>query len=375
MTVQTTPDILRSADLHLAGRRLPMLGPARLYVCGITPYDVTHLGHAATFIWADAVRSVLRTVGVDVTVCRNVTDVDDVLTRAARARGRPYDEFALHQEYLFDKDMAALRLHPPAHAPRARHHITQVQQLAAALVANGHAYVRDGEVYFRGGQVAARAGLDRERALALSAEYGDEPDDPRREDPFDVPVWRRSEDDQPAWPSPWGQGRPGWHAECAAMAWSVFGAGLDVLAGGADLRFPHHAYQAAMVEAASSVHPFARAHLHVGTVHQDGAKMAKSTGNLTLVADLLQRHRPAAVRLLVLDRAWHTPWQFRVGDLDDAATTLDRLYAAAGRPSTGSTAAVMTALLTDLDVPQALAIALDEGGEAARLLLDVLALT
>jgi cysteinyl-tRNA synthetase len=366
---------LHSADLRLGGQRLPAVSPARLYVCGITPYDVTHLGHAATFIWADTVRSVLRKAGVDVTVCRNVTDVDDVLTRAAHARGRAYDEFALHQEYLFDKDMTALRVHPPAHEPRARHHVEQVQQLAAALLANEHAYVRDGHVYFRGADVPARAGLSREQALALSAEYGDDPDDPRRDDPFDVPLWRRSDGEQPAWPSPWGTGRPGWHAECAGMAMSVLGPGIDILAGGADLRFPHHAYQAAMVEAASSVSPFARAHLHVGTVHQDGAKMAKSTGNLILVADLLHDHRPAAVRLLVLNRPWHTPWEYRPADLDAAATTLEQLYSAAGRPATGAIDAVVAALLADLDVPGAIAIALDEGGEAARALLDVLALS
>jgi cysteinyl-tRNA synthetase len=366
---------LHGADLRLGDRRLRTVSPARLYVCGITPYDVTHLGHAATFIWADTVRSVLRATGVDVTVCRNVTDVDDVLTRAAHARGRAYDEFALHQEYLFDKDMTALRVHPPAYEPRARHHVKQVQQLAAALLAGGHAYVRDGQVYFRGAGAVARAGLSREQALALSAEYGDDPADPLRDDPFDVPVWRRSDGEQPGWPSPWGTGRPGWHAECAAMAMSVLGASIDILAGGADLRFPHHAYQAAMVEAASSVSPFPRAHLQVGTVYQDGAKMAKSTGNLTLVADLLRVHRPAAVRLLVLNRAWHAPWGYRPADLDTAATTLDELYAAAGRPATGDAHGVMAALLADLDVPGAVAVALGEGGEAARTLVDVLALS
>lgn len=366
---------VRSAELRLCGQRLATVSPARLYVCGITPYDVTHLGHAATFIWADALASVLRMAGVEVTVCRNVTDVDDVLTRAAGLRGRAYDEFALHQEYLFGKDMAALRVHPPAHEPRARHHIGHVQQLAAALLASERAYERDGHVYFRGAGVVSQAGLTREQALALSAEYGDDPDDPLRDDPFDVPVWRRSTDGQPAWPSPWGPGRPGWHAECAAMAMSVLGASVDILAGGADLRFPHHAYQAAMVEAASSVTPFARTHLHIGTVYQDGAKMAKSTGNLTLVGDLLGDHPPAAVRLLVLNRAWHAEWEYRAGALDTAAGTLDDLYTAAGRPGTGSCAAAVTAaLLADLDVPRAIAIARDEGGEAARLLLRVLSL-
>jgi cysteinyl-tRNA synthetase len=355
---------------------LPLIGTARLYVCGITPYDVTHLGHAATFIWSDVAASVLQMAGVEVTTCRNVTDVDDVLTRAADSHGRAYDEYALYQEYLFEKDMAALRVHQPTYEPRARHYVTHVQQLAAALLATGHAYQRDGYVYFRGAHTVAEAGLTPEQALALSAEYGDDPSDPRRDDPFDVPVWRPSADKQPGWPSPWGRGRPGWHAECAAMAIALLGASIDILTGGEDLRFPHHAYQAAMVEAATSVSPFTRSHLQVGAVHQGGAKMAKTTGNLTLVADVLRDHPPAAVRLLVLSRLWHAPWEYHAGDLDTAAGTLEELYAAAGRPDTSpaATAAVTAALLNNLDIPQATAIARDEGGEAARLLLRVLSL-
>ena len=374
--ISSAAPAVRSAQLRLADRVLPMVSPARMYVCGITPYDVTHLGHAATFIWSDVVGSVLRMAGVEVTVCRNVTDVDDVLTRAADARGRAYDEFALHQEYLFDKDMTDLRVHRPAYEPRARHHITQVQQLAAALLATGHGYERDGNVYFRGADVVTRAGLTRQQALALSVEYRDDPEDPRCDDPFDVPVWRRSAGELPAWPSPWGTGRPGWHAECAAMAMSVLGTGIDVLAGGADLGFPHHVYQAAMVEAAGGVTPFARGHLPVGAVYQGGVKMAKSTGNLTLVSDLLRDHPPAAVRLMILDRAWHAPWDYEPAALDRATRTLEELYAAAGRPgaSSGAPAAVTAALLSDLDVPRAVAIARDEGGEAARLLIRVLAL-
>jgi cysteinyl-tRNA synthetase len=369
--------VLHSADLRLSGRPLPLVSPVRIYVCGITPYDVTHLGHAATFVWADAAASVLRMAGVQVTACRNVTDIDDVLARAAGSRGRAYDEFALHQEYLFDKDMAALRVHPPAHEPRARHFVTQVQQLAAALLATGHAYLREGHVYFRGEDTVARTGLAREQALALADEYGDNPSDPLRDDPFDVPVWRPSTGDEPAWPSPWGPGRPGWHAECAAMALSVLGTGVDILAGGADLAFPHHAYQAAIAEAATSVSPFARSRLHVGTVHQDGAKMAKSTGNLTLVAELLRDHSPAAVRLLILNRPWNAPWEYRPADLDQAQADLDSLYAAAAQPDAtrAATDAVAAALLDNLDVPRALATARDNGSEAARLLLRVLALT
>jgi L-cysteine:1D-myo-inositol 2-amino-2-deoxy-alpha-D-glucopyranoside ligase len=366
---------IRSAHLRLAGASLPLVGHARLYVCGITPYDVTHLGHAATFVWADLAASVLRAAGVEVTTCRNVTDVDDVLTEAAGVRGRDTGEFALYQEYLFDKDMTALGVTRPGHEPRARHHVVQVRQLAAALLAGGHAYTRDGYVYFRGADAVRRSGLSPQRTRELSAEYGDDPGDPRRADPADVPVWRPSTAGQPAWPSPWGPGRPGWHAECAAMALTVLGGSVDILAGGADLAFPHHAYQAAMVEAATSVTPFARARLHVGTVHQDGAKMAKSTGNLTLVADVLRDHAPAAVRLLLLDRPWREPWEYRPADLSAAATKLEGLYAAAGRPSGAAAGEVVDALLDDLDVPRAMEIALTGGGEAARKLIRTLSLS
>jgi L-cysteine:1D-myo-inositol 2-amino-2-deoxy-alpha-D-glucopyranoside ligase len=190
-----------------------------------------------------------------------------------------------------------------------------------------------------------------------------------------VAVWRPSKDSEPAWPSPWGSGRPGWHAECAAMAMSVLGAGIDILVGGADLAFPHHAYQCAMVEAATSVRPFARATMHVSAVRQGGARMAKSTGNLTLVADLLRDHSPATIRLLLLDRPWHREWEYQAGQLDTVAAKLEQLYSAAGRPVGGAAAGeVDAALLHELDVPRAVAIALDSGGDAARRALRLLSL-
>jgi L-cysteine:1D-myo-inositol 2-amino-2-deoxy-alpha-D-glucopyranoside ligase len=367
---------LRSADLRLAGAPLPVLGTARVYTCGITPYDVTHLGHAATFVWADALRGVLEMAGAEVVSSRNVTDVDDVLTRAADARGRHYDEFALSQEFLFERDMEALAVHRPTHAPRARYYVAHVQQLTAALLAAGRAYERAGSVFFRGAELPARAGLDRAAALELSESFGDQPGDPQREDPFDVPLWRPSGETDPAWPSPWGWGRPGWHAECAAMAAATLGSAVDVLVGGADLTFPHHAYQAAMVEGAVSVVPFARRMVHVGAVSKDGAKMSKSIGNLTLVADLLESAPAAAVRLMLLDRRWSDGWEFRPELLETATGKLHELYAAAARPGAGGAAEgeVADALLDDLDVPRALAVATEAGGPAGRLLIRVLSL-
>ncbi len=360
----------------IGGQRVELLDRARVYACGITPYDVTHLGHAATFAWVDTLGRTLRFLGVEPEVCRNVTDVDDVLDAAARRAGSAYDTFAAIQQFQFERDMAALNVRAPEHEPRAHRYVEQVIRLASGLLDAGAAYAREGNVYFRGGDVASRAGLERSEAIRLSGEYAGRPDDPAKGDPLDTAIWQASEAGHPAWDSPWGPGRPGWHAECAAMAMSALGASVDILAGGEDLRFPHHAYQAAMAEAASSVAPFARAHLHVGTVHQDGAKMAKTTGNLTLVADLLRDHPPAAVRLLVLNRPWHAPWEYRAGDLATAAGMLEELYAAAARPdATPSAAAAVTdALLDNLDVPRALAAAGDGGGEAARLVLRVLAL-
>ncbi|MDQ3416803.1 MAG: cysteine--tRNA ligase [Actinomycetota bacterium] len=365
----------RTSTLHLGGRRLPLVPPARMYVCGITPYDVTHLGHAATLVWADAAASVMRLAGAAVVDARNVTDVDDVLTRAAAEHGQRYDRFAAVQEYQFTHDLSALRVRDPQHAPRAGRHVDHVIALASALLAADDAYELDGSVVFRGSHVPAAAGVDDDEARRLLAETGGQPELDRYEAPFDVPVWQRSGPDDPAWPSPWGWGRPGWHAECTAMTMATLGARIDVLAGGADLAFPHHAYQTAMAEAVSGV-PLTRTHLHVGTVSIDGAKMAKSTHNLVLVADLLRQHRPAALRLLLLDRVWHQPWEFSASDLEAASARVDALHAAAGRAdgSTTASAAVGAALFDDLDVPSALSLAEQEGGSAARHLLRVLAL-
>ena len=357
----------------LGGARLQLVGRARVYACGITPYDVTHLGHAATYVWIDVLSRVLAAAGVEVTVCRNVTNVDDVLTAAASRAGSRYDEFAAIQQFYFDGDMTALGVRRPALEPRAHAHVQQVIELAAGLLQRGGAYQRDGHVYFRGAGMPGRAGLDRDTALRLSEEYGDHPGDPVRDDPFDVPVWQSSHGDELAWDSPWGPGRPGWHAECTAMALDAFGPAVDVQAGGADLRFPHHAYQAALAEALTGVTPFARARLQSAVVTVGGAKMAKSAGNLVLVKDLLAGYPAAAVRMLILDRRWAADWDYDPRDLEHAAARVDRLRAAAGRPSRGAPgsddairAAVHSALARDLNVPAALEVAEDAGGQAAR---------
>jgi cysteinyl-tRNA synthetase len=361
--------------LRLGGRALQVVGRARLYVCGVTPYDVTHLGHAATFVWVDAVDRVLRRLGAQVEVCRNVTDVDDVLSAAAQRAGQPYERFAAVQAFHFERDMDALGVRRPTHEPRAHTFVPQVVELAAALLDAGAAYVETGSVYLHGAPVAERAGLSRDDAVALLADNGGRTDDPAKHDPLDQAVWQTSTGDEPAWPSPWGPGRPGWHAECTAMALSTYGASVDLHAGGADLRFPHHAFESAQAEAATGVTPFARSWMHVGTVQLDGAKMAKSTGNLVFASDLVERTSGAAVRTLLLDRPAEQAWDYTDDALERAVARLDALHAAAGRPGGDDAArAVLGALADGLDVPRAVDLALEAGGAAARELIGVLAL-
>src|SRR6266700_2617249 len=193
------------AEPTIAGHRLPMLDRARIYACGITPYDVKYLGHAATFVWVDALSRTLRFLGVEPELCRNITDVDDVLDAAAQRASAPYDAFAAVRQFHFERDMAALSVRAPQHQPRARRYVEHVIRLASGLHATRAAY-------HRGLAAAGRAGVDQAEALRLSAEYGGRPDDLAKDDPLDVAVWQAGEPGHPAWESPWGEGRPGWHA-------------------------------------------------------------------------------------------------------------------------------------------------------------------
>lgn len=373
------PSATGATGLTLGGRHVSLLDRARVYACGITPYDITHLGHAATFVWVDILSRVLRVLGVEPIVCRNVTDIDDVLDAAAKQAGVRYDHFAAFGQFRFEGDMAALGVRTPDHEPRAHRYVDAVIRLAGALAETGSAYVRDGGVYFRGRGLVERSGLDETEALRLAREYGGRPDDAAKDDPFDVAVWQPAEPDHPAWDAPWGPGRPGWHAECVAMSVSTFGVGVDVHAGGADLRFPHHAYHAAMAQTFTGVRPYARAWLHAGTVTVNGAKMAKSSGNLVLLEDLLARHPAPVIRLAIIDRPWAESWDYTPGLLDVAAARLEDLHQAAGRrvgeTDMSDVEHLRVLLARDLDVPAALDVAIERGGGAARLLMAALGLS
>ena len=363
------------SEIVIGGSRVAMLDRARVYACGITPYDVTHLGHAATFVWVDVLGRVLRLLDVEPEVCRNVTDVDDVLDAASERAGAYYDRFAALHQFQFDDDMAALNVRRPEHEPRAHRYVEPVIRLASALLARGAAYTSGGSVYFRGHDIPALAGVERLEALRLARQFGGRPGDTAKEDEFDVAVWQASEPGHPAWDSPWGPGRPGWHAECVAMSLSVLGAGVDIHAGGADLRFPHHAYHAAMAETFTGITPYARAWFHVGTVCIAGEKMAKSAGNLVLLGDLLAEHSPDTIRLMILDRPWQSRWDYLPQHADAAADRLENLRRAATSDKASSQAAVDEVhrlLAHELDVPAALDVAIDAGGTATSTLATTL---
>jgi cysteinyl-tRNA synthetase len=354
--------------VRVGDTRLPLMGTGRVYVCGITPYDTTHLGHVATFVWADMAARILRLTGHPVEVCRNITDVDDHLLLHAKVEGVPWKSLATQQSYRFEHDMDLLGISRPAFEPRSHDHVDGVIGLATELLARGLGYERNGSVYFRGDGVPETVGLTREEATSLASERGGHPDDPNKDDPLDAGVWIHSIGNEPAWPSPWGPGRPGWHAECTAMALTTFGASVDLHAGGEDLAFPHHAYEAAQAEAFTGVRPFARAWMHVGTVTAGGQKMAKSTGNLVFINDLIPRWSAAAIRLLILSRPWDEPWEFNESDLEGATNELEALRTLEAQPSRTGAAAqrVRQALLENLDVRMALDVASEARGEGLR---------
>jgi L-cysteine:1D-myo-inositol 2-amino-2-deoxy-alpha-D-glucopyranoside ligase len=296
-----------------------------VYVCGITPYDSAHLGHAFTYTHFDVLVRYLRHLGADVVHAQNVTDVDDDILRVARERGINYLELAEREVASFEKAMRAIGVTPPTFSPRATEFVPAIVEEVQALVARGHGYERNGTVYFR---VASDPGygrlsrLSREEMLKLAAERGGHPEDPAKDDPLDFVLWQRSQPDEPWWESPWGRGRPGWHIECSTMARRLLGQPVDVHGGGSDLIFPHHESELAQAEAVSAQEelPFVRHWVHTGAVSMGGEKMSKSLGNLTFVDDLLKRHEPVVIRSFLLRRHYRHDFEFFGDELEHSAS-------------------------------------------------------
>lgn len=335
---------------------------ARMYVCGITPYDSTHLGHAATYVAFDLVQRAWLDAGSGVRYVQNVTDVDDPLLERAERDGEDWTALAERETARFRADMAALRVLPPDHFVGAVEAIPQIVALVQRLLDVGAAYHVDDDVYFSV-QSSARfgyeSGLDAAAMLALSAERGGDPDRPGKKDPLDPVLWRAARPGAPAWGSPLGPGRPGWHVECAAIALDRLGASFDVQGGGSDLAFPHHEMSAAHAEVATGSWPFARAYVHAGMVGLDGEKMSKSRGNLVLVSQLRESGTdPAALRLALLAAHYRSDRDWQRSDLDAAVARLARWREAVALPAGPDVAPVLDRvrerLADDLDTPAAL---------------------
>ena len=248
-------------------------GPVGLYVCGITPYDTGHLGHAATYVTFDVLNRYLRHLGHEVTYVQNLTDVDDDMLRKARELGEDYLELGNRHVASFFAEMAALNWLPPDVYPRATEHIQPMQELIARLLERGHAYVAEGHVYYSVDSFSEYGSLSRiprAEMLPVANERGNVPEMPGKRDPLDFVLWQPSAPGEPAWPSPWGPGRPGWHVECSAMSMQYLRSRFEIHGGGSDLIFPHHESEVAQSEGATGERPFAEFWMHAAMVHHEG---------------------------------------------------------------------------------------------------------
>jgi len=334
---------------------------ASMYVCGITPYDATHMGHAATYVAFDLLNRVWRDAGAVVRYVQNVTDVDDPLLERATATGEPWEELAHKEIRLFHNDMTALRVLPPDEYVGVVESIPLIADHVERLRQSGAGYDLDGDLYFAA-DAAENFGsvshYDRETMLELFAERGGDPGRAGKKDPLDWLLWRAERPGEPAWNSPVGRGRPGWHVECSAIAMTYIGAPVDVQGGGSDLVFPHHEMCAAQGAAATGK-PFARAFVHAGMVGFEGEKMSKSRGNLVFVSKLRSAGvDPMAIRLALLDHHYRSDWEWTSDGLAAAAARLGSWRSAVGRTSgpdgEALLAAVRNRLADDLNAPAAL---------------------
>lgn len=345
----------------------PASGTAGLYVCGITPYDATHLGHAFTYLTFDLLQRAWRDLGLDVSYVQNITDVDDPLLERANQTGQDWEELAASQVELFRADMAALRILPPEHYIAATEALDLVTGTVEKLEVKNLAYQVKDEThpdwYFRSDAVEGfgeMSHLNRDEQLAEFADKGGDPERPGKVDALDSLVWRMARDGEPSWPSPLGRGRPGWHVECTAIAQRYLGTDFSVQGGGSDLAFPHHEMCAAVGRAVTGER-FADAYVHVGMVALDGQKMSKSLGNLELVSRLRGQGVAAPViRLALLTHHYRTDWEWFATDIDKAQRRADAWAAAfaspAGTPAGPVLDDLRRAMRDDLNSPEALAI-------------------
>jgi L-cysteine:1D-myo-inositol 2-amino-2-deoxy-alpha-D-glucopyranoside ligase len=316
----------------------PRQGSVGMYVCGVTPYDTTHVGHAFTFLTFDILARWLRYKGIDVTYVQNVTDIDDDILRKAREVGLDWKELGDRETARYLDDMENLNWIAPDHYVRATDHVPEMLAIIEKLIEGGFAYEREGNVYFSvdsDPEFGKLSHIPRAEMLPIANERGNTPNDPLKRDPLDFVLWQRSAEGEPAWDSPYGPGRPGWHVECSAMASRYLGPSIDIHGGGFDLVFPHHECEIAQSENAFKVEPFARFWMHAAMVGYNGEKMSKSLGNLVLVSNALQQYSADALRLYLFSHHYRVPWTYEDAEVDEWQRVADDLIEAVDLPAYG----------------------------------------
>ena len=328
-----------------------------MYTCGITPYDATHIGHAATFMAYDVLQRRLIDLGHEVRCVRNVTDVDDPLFAKARDLGVHYLDLAAGEEARFERDMEALNALPVYSTPRASSAIADIRGFIGMVLERGYAYVVGGSVYFdvsKSPNFGNISHYSRQKMLDLARERGGDVDNPNKRDPLDFVLWHPSASDEPSWEAVWGAGRPGWHIECSALALRELGETIDLHGGGSDLIYPHHECERAQSEAATGS-PFVKHWMHVAMVFMDGAKMSKSLGNLVFVDALRKVWDPRVIRLAIINNHYRFEWEWDDTHMPLALERLQAWQESVNFPQDPSALeAVRSHLDNDLDTPRAL---------------------
>lgn len=309
----------------------------KMYVCGITPYDTTHLGHAFTYVWFDVFVRYLRFKGYDVAYVQNVTDIDDDILRKAKEEKKDWRELGNFWTSRFLADMKALNVLPPTNFVKATDSIKTMIDIIEKLIRKGYAYKRNGNVYFevkKFKNYGRLSGFNQKQMLLISKERGGNPEDPLKKDPLDFVLWQKSNSGEPSWKSPWGKGlprsgggagRPGWHIECSSMIIRYLGDQIDIHGGGRDLIFPHHESEIAQSESFTGKRPFVRYFMHTAMVLYQGEKMAKSLENLVMISDLRKKFAANVIRFVLLSHHYREPWEFEEKELYEAETSLSKL--------------------------------------------------
>jgi len=351
-------------------------GKVRMYVCGMTVYDLCHLGHARVLVVFDIVYRYLKRAGFDVTYVRNITDIDDKILARAAERNEPFGDLTERYIQAMHEDAAALGILPPDVEPRATGHIPEIIAMIQRLIDNGHAYVADNaDVYYAVASFPGYGRLSGKDTESLRAGARVEVGEAKR-DPLDFALWKAAKPGEPAWESPWGPGRPGWHIECSAMSTGCLGNHFDIHGGGADLQFPHHENEIAQSEGATGEH-FVNVWMHNGFVRVNEEKMSKSLGNFFTVREILARYQPEEIRYFILTSHYRSPLNYDDEHLDNARAALTRLYTALrGLPDAPALGGkdyrerFEAAMDDDFNTPEALAVLFDLAREINRVRPD-----